>query len=227
MSDGLDVFFGDPTAEEDDDTSTAVKAEPTESQNQRDTSSQDEFPDAVFKKWYRTKDKSGFLTLDTWLEAGKVSLDIGEVIGDQTNNTKVWCDAMAFATYLRAVTNGTAERIYPKRSGLSTPESFINYGGGEMEGRKVSRILKVVYWGSEDRGYDSSAFNYKAGHFAATTNAQGAYIPNMQEVLSVNMIKMSRSEVAEMSFRLDIALQRFAIMYDGDAFRAFNGNVER
>lgn len=212
MSSGLDVFF-----QSDDD-----GGEENLTTQKRDDG---EFPDSVYKKWYRAKNRSGFLSLDTWLEAGKVSVDIGEVT-QATSNTKVWCDAVEFATYLRAVATGNAKELYPARSGLSTPEGFVYYGGGEVEGRKVSRILKVVYWGGQDN-YDSSAFNYKAGHFAATVNDQGAYIPNMKEPLSVNMIKVSRAEVAQMSYRLDIAIQRFANIYDGDVFRALNGNVDR
>lgn len=225
--DGLDVFFGDPTAEEDEQPPKAQPVSNDQTETQQPSQERDDFPDAVFKKWYRTKQKSGFLSLDTWLEAGKVSVDIGEVAGGETSNTKVWCNAVELATYLRAIANDTAEKLYPKRGGLNSPESFINYGGGKVGGRDVSRILKVTYWGSEERGYDASAFNFKAGHFVARVNEQGAYIPDMDQLLSMNMIKMSRAEVAQMSFRLDIAIHRFANIFSGDAFRALNGNMDR
>lgn len=185
------------------------------------------FDDDVYKKWFRTKTKSGFLTLRTWLEAGKASIDIGEIANGTSENTIVWCDAVELATYLQAVTNGQGASLYPVRYGLNEPEGFIHYGGSNSGNQPISRILKVSYWrtGSGDQAnVDSSAFAWKCGHFKARTSDTGAFIPDMKSPLSVNQIKIARSEMAVMSYRLNLALQRFAGTYDGDLFRALNGN---
>lgn len=186
----------------------------------------DNFDDDVYKKWFRSKDKSGFLAIRTWLEAGKVSIDIGETGGQGLKgNTQVWTNAVELVTYLRAVYDGKGPALYPRQKN-SPEESFVYYGGGQLDGKPVSRILKVEHWstGSGDsKSYDASSFAWKCGHFAARKAESGAFIPDMSKSLSQNMIKVSRREMAEMYYRLDLAINTFAAQ-NADVFRALNGN---
>lgn len=213
-----EIPFGDPGTPEEERPALTPVDENKEQANSQNT----QFEDDIYKKWFRTKDKQGFLSLRGWLSAGKISIDIGELAGGSPNNTQVWCDAIPFATYLRAVSNGTAKTLYPAGNNLPA-ESYVHYGGTEAGGNAVSRVLKVNYWQRGDQ-HDENAFAYKAGHFKGRKSSTGAFIPDMNSPLSVNMIKLSRVEVAEMSYRLDLAIANFAFRTSGDIFRALNGN---
>lgn len=206
--DGLDTFF------------------PEEDQAPVNKGSRDNFEDDVYKKWFRTKDRSGFLAIRGWLDAGKISVDVGELGNDGLKgNTQVWANAIDLAVYLRAVYHDKATALYPSQRNTS-PEAFVYYGGGQIDGKPVSRILKIEHWstGSGDKkSYDASAFAWKCGHFAARKTESGAFIPDMSKSLSQNSIKVSRVEMAEISYRIDLALAAFASQED-DAFRALNGN---
>lgn len=214
FEDDLESFFGD------DSNNQSVTPQKNENKQRQD------FEDDIYKKWFRSKDRSGFLTLRHWFEAGKVSIDVGELSGEGLKgNTQVWTNAIALGTYLRSVTNGTAALLYPAQRGTSA-EAFVYYGGGKIDGRPVSRILKVEHWSTgsgENRRYDESAFAWKCGHFVARQTDSGAYIPDMSQSLSQNSIRVTRTEMAEMSYRLDIALHSFAARTD-DVMRALNGN---
>lgn len=186
----------------------------------------DDFEDDVYKKWFRTKDRSGFLAIRTWLDAGKISVDVGE-LGQEglKGNTQVWANAIDLALYTRAVYDDRATALFPSQRNTS-PETFVYYGGGQIDGKPVSRILKIEHWstGSGDsKSYDASAFAWKCGHFAARKTDSGAFIPDMSKGLSQNSIKVSRLEMAEISYRLNVAINAFAARTD-DAFRALNGN---
>lgn len=186
-----------------------------------------QFEDDLYKKWFRTGSKSGFLSVRPWFDAGKVSVDIGETGGDGLKgNTLVWTNAIELATFLRAVVNGTAPSLYPRRTGAPTPESYLYYGGGSQDGKPISRILKINHWqtGSGDEAkFDASSFVWKCGHFQARKSQQGAFIPDMSKPLSMNLIKVTRKEMAEISYRLDLALTAF-VLTEKEAFRALNGN---
>lgn len=186
-----------------------------------------QFDDDVFKKWFRTKDRSGFLSMRTWLEAGKVSIDIGETNqSGSINNTQVWTNAIELAVYLKAVRDNIATSLFPGDNKLQ-PETFTYYGGGQHDGRPISRILKVEYWSTTNadrtKTYNESAFAWKGGHFEARKTESGAFIPDMSKSISRNSIKISRLEMAEMSYRLDLALSGF-VAKENDAFRSLNGN---
>lgn len=201
MSDPLDVFF--PKEEE-------------LAQGDRDN-----IADDVFKKWFRSKDKSGFLSLRTWLDAGKVSVDIGET-GNQglKSNTQVWANAVEMVTYLRAVYDGKGKAIFGPH------ETFMHYGGATVDGKPVSRILKIEHWSTgsgDNKKYDESAFAWKCGHFEARKAESGAFIPDMSKSLSQNLIKVTRKEMAEVYYRLDLAINAFATQTE-DVFKALNGN---
>lgn len=182
------------------------------------------FEDDIYKKWFKTKSRSGFLSLRQWLEAGKVSIDIGEVNGKELQNTLVWANAIQLAIYLRSIAQNTALVLYPQTNSTPSPESFVHFGGSNTDKGPVSRILKIHYWKQGD-SYDGTAFSFKCGHFKARTSSSGAFIPDMSAPLSTNMIKMSRTEMADMSYRIDLAIQHFAFKYDGDVFSALNGHT--
>lgn len=168
----------------------------------------------MYKKWFRTRDRSGFLSIRPWTEKNKCAIDIGELngTGKMQSHTLVWTEMIALATYLRAVAQGSASTIYPAnaRAGVATNEGFTTYGGGRVDGKPVSRILKVHYWQNgtgENATFDPTSFAWKCGHFEARESASGAYIPDMTKGVSQNLIKVSRAEMAEMAYRLDLELQ--------------------
>ena len=179
-----------------------------------------EFSDDIYKKWFRTSQKQGFLSIRGFLQAGKVNVDIGELTDGKPDNTSVWTNAIEFLTYLQAVTNGRGEQLYPARGNLQ-PETYEYYGGTNTDSGPISRVLKVNYW----KDTDTTAFAFKAGHFKARQNEQGAFIPDMKQVLRMNMIKVSRAEVAQMAYRLDLAIKHYAMHNAGDIFKALNGNL--
>lgn len=189
---------------------------------------QKDFEDDIFKKWFRTREKSGFLSLRGWLEAGKVSVDIGETGGKGLqNNTMVWTNAIELAVYLRAVYDGKATSLFPApRGSEGSAETFTYYGGATVDGKPVSRILKVEHWSTIKDGkkiYDSNAFAWKCGHFGARKADSGAFIPDMTQSLSQNKIKVTRKEMAEIYYRLDMVIRGFAARSE-DSLRSLNGN---
>jgi hypothetical protein len=172
-----------------------------------------DFGTDLYKKWFKSGDRSGFLSLRPWLEAGKISVDIGELKGKQlVSHTQVWANVVDLAAYLKAVTEGTAKVLYPanEKQGVQTAEGFTYYGGGSMDGKIVSRILKVNYWQNSDNSYDERSFAWKTGHFAGRESGTGAIIPNMKECLSMNMIKLSRQDMAAANLRLQLTLSGHA-----------------
>lgn len=233
MSDGTDVFFveDDGFLSEDEILNELSDEKPSGQREEKKaftppTSNPDsdnrDFKADIYKKWFKTKDKSGFLALRGWLEAGKISFDIGEIVGGTSKNTLVWADAIEIAAFLRAVSNGTGKLAYPKTRDIEVPEGLSVYGGGRHAGEPISRILKITYWKGGGQ-YDESAFVFKCGHFKARESSSGAFIPDMKSPLSMNQIKVTRAEIAQMSYRLDLALHSFAAQHNGDIFKALNG----
>lgn len=187
------------------------------------------FKDDVFKKWFKTGGKSGFLAVGTWLEAGKAYVDIGDNTGGEAKATKVFTDALQLATFLRAVYDGNGDKLYYKRGELPTSESFVYYGGAKVDGSPVSRVLKIHHWQTdfdkENPKFDSRSFVWKTGHFHARQVDSGAFIPDKSKPpISMNMIKVSRVEMAEMHYRLELALHHFMATGGNDPFRKLNGN---
>lgn len=177
-----------------------------------------EFKDTtIWKKWSVSGGMKRFISIRPWMEAAKVAVDIG-VAGESAegkalkSNTIVWADLLALQAYLHAISIGRGEVIYPAsdREGIPTPEGFAKYGGGSVEGNAVSRILKVHHWGTKEKGYDSSAFVWKCGHFVARISKTGAYIPDMSKCLSFDSIKVSRREMHELGTVLGLALAHHA-----------------
>lgn len=185
------------------------------------------FKDDLYKKWFRTKDRNGFIAVREWLDAGKISVDIGEVReGGLKNHTMAWANAVELVVYLKAVVDGNASELYPAPKGGGSPETFTYYGGATIDGKPVSRILKVEHWSTmkgDQKVFDASGFAWKCGHFAARKQDSGAFIPDMSKPLSQNKIKVSKKEMAEIFYRLDLTIRSYVAKED-DPMRGLNGN---
>ena len=177
-----------------------------------DSSSQEkkDYDAPLYKKWFRSKTQSGFLSIRPWFVGLKFNIDIGKTSpdGKLDSSTSCFVDAVDFAAYLKSVVNGNAVFNYPanERNGTTHPESFVSYGGAIINNQPVSRILKIQYWTSNDV-VDTSAFIWKAGHFKARKSDSGAFIPDMKSPLSVDSIKVTRQEIVSISYLLDLCLQ--------------------
>lgn len=181
------------------------EAPPAEHKDFKDTT--------IWKKWSVSAGVKRFISIRPWMEAAKVAVDIGEASGEGLKgSTIVWADLLDLGSYLGAISMGRGEAIYPAddRQGIPTPEGFAKYGGGNIDGNAVSRILKVHHWGTKDKGYDNSAFVWKCGHFVARVSKTGAFIPDMSKCLSFHSIKVSRREMHELGTVLGLALQHHA-----------------
>lgn len=203
---GLDVFLPETAPEEDEEGEKATEITTPAAQDRKF----DDAKNLVYKKWFRTRDKSGFLTLEAWWDADKISVDVGSTEGkDLKGSTKVWTNIEPLLTYLTAVRDGRAAALYPKKekAGAPSPEAFVYYGGGQMDGKPVSRILKIHYWGAgSDSEGDASSFVVKTGHFEARLADSGAFIPNLSKPLSTNLIKLTHLEIAEIVTAMQLRL---------------------
>jgi hypothetical protein len=164
----------------------------------------------LYKKWFRSKTQSGFISIRPWFQGMKFSIDIGKTnpTGKLESSTNCFVDAIDFAAYLKSIVQGNAIHNFPvnERMGLSTPESFVSYGGTTSQaGHPISRIFKCQYWQSGDN-VDTSAFIWKAGHFKARKSDTGAFIPDMKSPLSVDSIKVTRQDIVSISYLLDMSL---------------------
>ncbi len=169
-----------------------------------------EYDSPLYKKWFRSKTQSGFLSIRPWFVGMKFNIDIGKTSSDGKleSSTSCFADAVDFAAYLKSIVTGNGTLNYPanERIGTTTPESFVSYGGAIINNQPVSRILKIQYWTSNDN-VDVSAFVWKSGHFKARKSDSGAFIPDMKSPISVDSIKVSRQEMVSISYLLDLCLQ--------------------
>ena len=191
--------------------SVAVADEEEEVNNERPADDKRE-PDEIFKKWFRTKNQTGFIGVRAAFDIGKVAIDIGDSTTKPIKNTLVYTNVLPLATYLQAVASGTGDLLYPEKTwkNKTTPaETYMYYGGGTVDGKPVSRILGIRYWNWRNEP-DRNAFEWKNGMFAARRGATGSYEPIMDQKLSENMIRVTRAEMAEMSMRLQVALTAYA-----------------
>lgn len=163
----------------------------------------------LYKKWFRSKSQSGFLAIRPWFDALKFKIDIGKTSpdGKLLSSTNVFVDAIDFGAYLKSIANATAVVNFPpnERTNIPTAEGFVSYGGATLDGKPVSRIFKAHYWQSGDE-YDTSAFVWKCGHFAARKSDSGAFIPDMKQLISMDSIKVTRQDVCSISYLIDLAL---------------------
>ena len=164
----------------------------------------------LYKKWFRSKTQSGFLSIKPWYQGLKFKIDIGKTSpdGKLLGSTMVFVDAIDFAAYLDSIINGTAKTNFPinEKNGSPTDESFVSYGGGLIDSKPISRIFKSHYWQNSDKSYDSNAFTWKCGHFSARKTESGAFIPNMSSPVSVDSIKVTRQDIVSIAFILKLSL---------------------
>ena len=169
------------------------------------------FEKELYKKWFKAGNQSGFISITPWYSAAKAAIDIGSVNPDTKavkSSTKCFVSMVDFAVYLRAIVNCQAETLYPKRDQCPSPESYVSYGASG----DLSRVFKVHYWGAgSDSEGDPRAFAFKCGHFGGKVTQSGATIPDFKDRKSADMIKISRLELHEISYRLDLAMIRYAV----------------
>jgi hypothetical protein len=182
----------------------------TNSSEPKVTTEEKQYDQDLYKKWFRSKTQSGFLSIKPWYQGLKFKIDIGKTSpdGKLLSSTMIFVDAIDFAAYLQSISNGTGAVNYPAndKSGVPTAEGFVSYGGGIIESKPVSRIFKAHYWQNSDNTFDSSAFAWKCGHFAARKTESGAFIPDMKSPLSVDSIKVTRQDVLSISYMLNLSL---------------------
>lgn len=164
----------------------------------------------LYKKWFRSKTQSGFLSIKPWYQGLKFKIDIGKTSpdGKLISSTMVFVDAIDFSAYLQTIFNGTSLANFPvnEKAGIPTAEGFVSYGGGIIDGKPVSRIFKSHYWQNSDQSYDNTSFVWKCGHFAARKTDSGAFIPDMKSPLSVDSIKVTRQEIVSIAHMLNLSL---------------------
>jgi hypothetical protein len=170
---------------------------------------QPKYTNTLYKKWFRSKTQSGFLSIRPWFQAMKFSIDIGKTNpdGKLVSSTNCFVDAIDFAAYLKAVVNGNAIANFPANERMNLPyaESFVSYGGSSANGEPISRIFKVHYWQAGET-VDTNAFVWKTGHFKARKSESGAFIPDMKSPLSIDSIKVTRQDMVSISYLLDLSL---------------------
>lgn len=182
-----------------------------------------DFEGDLYKKWFKAGGKTGFLSLNPWWEAGKLKIDIGEVKESGVEHTNVWCSIMGIGLYLKSVYDGTASRLYPKyeKAGVPTSEGFVYYGGSSSSGEDLSRILKIHHYPTET-AFDDRSFIWKTGIFGGRKSSTGAYMPIMNQPKSQNTIKVSRLEMAEIHYRMEVAIAAYTTQNPDWAVK-FNG----
>lgn len=167
------------------------------------------YSNPLYKKWFKSKSQSGFLSISPWSDALKLKIDIGKTSNDGKliSSTQVFVSYIDFAAYLRSILSGNAATIYPanERMGIPTDEGFVSYGGAVIEGKPVSRIFKSHYWSNGDT-HDSSSFVWKTGHFSARKSESGAFIPDLKSPISVDSIKVSRQDISSISYIIDLSM---------------------
>jgi hypothetical protein len=176
----------------------------------KSSSDEKKYDQDLYKKWFRSKTQSGFLSIKPWYQGLKFKIDIGKTSpdGKLISSTMVFVDSIDFAAYMQSIANCTAAVNYPMndKAGVPSAEGFVSYGGGIIEQKPVSRIFKAHYWQNSDNTFDSSAFAWKCGHFTARKTDSGAFIPDMKSPISVDSIKVTRQDVLSISYMLNLSL---------------------
>jgi len=171
-----------------------------------------EFTTELFKHWFKAAGNAGFMSITPWEAAGKFTIDIGKVnpgTDAVMSNTKCFVDGVLLNTYLRSIVNGKADLLYPKRPQCPSNESLVVYGGSPA--KKESRIFKVHHWGAKaDSAGSPSGFAWKCGLFGGKVSDTGAIEPDWNDRKSADMIRISRQQMHEIQYRLDVELRSWA-----------------
>lgn len=157
-------------------------------------------PKDTFKKWSQLNGVQRFTSVRAWPEANKAVIDIGYLEKNvMKSHTEVYVDLIAFTTYLRAIENNTAAELYKD-------EKFSSYGGAERDGKVISRVFVCEYWDKDSK----QAFRLKTGHLVGQKTATGAYMPKSpNEILSSDSMKLTRTDLHEISYRLQLAIDAY------------------
>lgn len=158
------------------------------------------FQEPIFKHYFKAKDFGGFLSVIPFDMGEKFNIQIGQT--DAQNKlkqfTSVYAEFVLLATYLRSVSRDTVAHVF------STPKeqaTLTVYGGGNVDGNEVSRVLKVT---PEKQPYQlGDGFWWKCGYFKGKKTATGAYIPDMSSPIQQDRIKISRQTMEEISYIID------------------------
>lgn len=173
----------------------------------------------LYKKWFKAAGQAGFLSISPWNSAGKFTIDIGKVDPNGSavlSNTKCYIDWVKLAAYLNSIVTGTAGTFYPSNNDAPSPESLVVYGG--KTNPAVARVFKSHYWGAtkdSKPSYDfSSAFVWKCGEFEGKVTDTGAITPIYDKPISANMIKVTRQEINEIAYRVNLYLSGYAAKFN-------------
>jgi hypothetical protein len=148
----------------------------------------------LYKKWHR----AGFISVGYWPHADRFFIEIGSLdrsTGKLNSATKCFVPVTQFLAYLHAEVHGTMPIIFP--------DSF--YGGSTVDGRSVSRVFKLAYWTSQGQP-DSTARAFKCGHFEGIRTDSGAIKPDLKKMISMDLIKMTLAEIADLYQTLTLAV---------------------
>jgi hypothetical protein len=182
------------------------------------TASKD-FVEPVYKEWFRSKDRAGFISISPWLTGaegesiGKLTVEIGSVDPHQqkvTSSTRCYPDAVELYTYLNVILygpNNIGHSVYPSRKFTGSPESFLMFGGSKGAD-PVSRVFKVEWWPGEHN--TGEAFIWKCGSFKGKVTGTGAIEPDFNSPISVDSIKRTRLEMFRIHARLQLLLGSWA-----------------
>jgi hypothetical protein len=183
-------------------------------------SDEKQYDEPIYKKWFKTKDRSGFISVTPWFDdekgVAKFNVDVGtaDAAGKLQSNTNAFVDAIKFATYMKSLSNGSGKLNYPSTKkkidgewipnpDARTDESISFYGGSG----DVARVLRIHYWQTAEK-YDERSFVVKIGHFKGRSGANGAIIPDMspEGTISNDLIKMTRPDIGELSYAIDLQM---------------------
>lgn len=153
----------------------------------------------LYKKWSRSGDVQRFCTIDPFVKAEKLAIDIGySQDGSLKSHTLVWIDYFQFAVWAQATIQG-----YVSRLGFSG-DKFVHYGGTQKEGQVISRVFTAEKWKE-----DSSDFKFRATHLEGQVTSTGAFTPiRPNKILSDDSIKITMQELAIISYKLQVAAQK-------------------
>lgn len=169
----------------------------------------------IFKKWSNVGGVRRFCSIRTFLGAGKLGVDVGQATDSGVAATLCWTDAVDLSAFLKAIVSG-GSIVYPDNE-------FMSFGGTYVDGKPVSRLLKIAPWmKGEERASDGSMM-VKTGHFEATVGSAGAFVPNYNNLISQHMVKITPTEFQRMQYMVELAILRHTIAAGDNAFVQLNG----
>jgi hypothetical protein len=159
----------------------------------------------VYKKWRQSSGEGGFISFQYWHRVEKVIIDIGTTNADGglKDNAKCYVDVHQFLAYLQADVFGYLARYNPDFG----TKGFAVFGGSKDGGKTIARVFSVNIW-SADKVLDR---RFKCGWYNGTAAAQGAILPNYNEKIKEESIKMSQAELGDLYQRLTKTVQAFAV----------------